>query len=106
MNASLHQHSTDEKIAFRVTHNDGSAWLTITDPGGNYLTLFFEPAAIADIMAGMESALGEMETIAAHLDRDSDGELAPAGHSEQDGVLVASLADDGTGIRVSFGGRS
>lgn len=88
MNASIHQHSTDEKIAFQVTHNDGSAWLTITDPGGNYLTLFFEPAAIGQIMGQMEKALGEMETIAAHLDRDSDAELAPAGVSEQDGVLV------------------
>jgi hypothetical protein len=29
-----------------------------------------------------------MVTIAAHLDRDSDAELAPAGVSEQDGVAV------------------
>jgi len=87
MTATIHGTETSP-IAIEAKTREGFAWFTISDGDGNQMTTFFKPAAIAHIMGQMEKALGEMETIAAHLDRDSDGELAPAGVSEQDGVLV------------------
>ena len=88
MTAHLHQHE-GKKARFQVKRRDNTSWLSIqSDDFSNELILFFDLNDIAHIMGQMEKALGEMETIAAHLDRDSDGELAPTGVSEQDGVLV------------------
>jgi len=88
MTAHLHQHE-GKKARFQVKRRDNTSWLSIqSDDSSNELIFFFDLNDIAHIMGQMEKALGEMETIAAHLDRDSDGELAPAGHSEQDGVLA------------------
>jgi len=88
MTANLHLHDAAEKATIAAKLQGATAWLEMLDGQGNNLTLFFNPAHISHIMGQMEKALGELETIAAHLDRDSDGELAPAGVSEQDGVLV------------------
>src|SRR6187399_154119 len=88
MTAHLHQHK-GKKARFQVKRRDNTSWLSIqSDDFASELILFFDLKDIAHIMGQMEKALGEMETIAAHLDRDSDAELAPAGVSEQDGVAV------------------
>jgi len=88
MTINFHHHDAD-KARFEAKLQDKTAWFSITaNDGFSNFTLFFDPANIAHIMGQMEKALGELETIAAHLDRDSAGELAPAGVSEQDGVLV------------------
>jgi len=88
MNVNLHPHDSD-KCRFEAKLVQGTAWVSIVaNDNVSNITLFFEPKNIAHIMGQMEKALGELETIAAHLDRDSDAELAPVGVSEQDGVLV------------------
>jgi hypothetical protein len=88
MTVNFHPHEAG-KAAFEAKLIEKTAWFSITaDDRFSTFTLFFDPKNIAHIMGQMEKALGELETIAAHLDRDSDAELAPAGVSEQDGVLV------------------
>ena len=91
MTATIHSTETSP-VTIEATRREDAAWFSIYDGEGNQMTVFFRPAAIAHIMGQMEKALGELETIAAHLDRGSDAELAPAGVSEQDGVRVDSLA--------------
>jgi len=88
MTANIHQHEAS-KPRFEVKIVGDTAWISIIgDNAFDQLTLFFNPKDIAHIMGQVEKLLGELETIAAHLDRNSDGELAPAGVSEQDGVAV------------------
>lgn len=88
MTVNFHPHEADQ-ARFEAKIVGETAWLSITaNDGFTTFTLFIDPRKIAHVMGQMEKALGEMETIAAHLDRDSDSELAPAGVSEQDGVLV------------------
>ena len=98
MNVNLHPHEAG-KCRFEAKLVERTAWFSIvSNDGVSNLTLFFDPKNIAHIMGQMEKALGELETIAAHLDRDSDAELAPAGHSEQDGALA--LPDNLGGVTV------
>jgi hypothetical protein len=106
MTANLHLHDAAEKATIAAKLVDKTAWIEMLDGQGNNLALFFNPAHISQIMGQMEKALGELETIAHTMDRDSDGELAPAGVSEQDGAFHVALADDGTGVRVFFPERA
>ena len=88
MTVNFHPHEADQ-ARFEAKIVQGTAWFSIVaNDGVSNFTLFIDPRKIAHVMGQMEKALGEMETIAAHLDRDSDAELAPAGVSEQDGVAV------------------
>lgn len=83
---------------------NGFAWLTTFDGSGNQMTTFFRPADIARIMGQVEKALGELESIAHTMDL-SAAELAPAGHSEQDGAFALPGSRGGETV-VSFRERN
>jgi len=87
MTANLHLHDAAEKATIAAKLQGATAWLEMLDGQGNNLTLFFNPAHISQIMGQMEKALGELETIAHTMDL-SAAEMAPAGHSEQDGAFA------------------